>query len=91
MTTPAVTVYTASFCGYCTRVLALLQRRGIAHTEISVEDHPGMREELLAKSGRRTLPQVYVGGQYVGGADELAALDRSGELLKLIQARNDDG
>jgi len=91
VTTPAVTVYTASFCGYCTRVLALLQRRGIAYTEISVEDHPGMRDELLAKSGRRTLPQVYVDGQYVGGADELAALDRSGELLKLIQARNDDG
>ena len=91
MTTPAVTVYTASFCGYCARVLALLQRRGIAYTEISVEDHPGMRDELLAKSGRRTLPQVYVDGQYVGGADELAALDRSGELLKLIQARNDDG
>ena len=91
MTTPAVTVYTTGFCGYCTRVLALLERRGIAHTEISVEDHPGMREELLAKSGRRTLPQVYVGERYVGGADELAALDRSGELLKLIQARNDDG
>ena len=70
---------------------ALLERRGIAHTEISVEDHPELRQELLAKSGRRTLPQVYVGGQYIGGADELAALDRSGELLKLIQARNDDG
>jgi glutaredoxin 3 len=91
VTTPAVTVYTTGFCGHCTRVLALLQRRGIARTEISVEDHPGMREELLAKSGRRTLPQVYVDGQYIGGADELAALDRSGELLKLIQARNDDG
>ena len=91
MTTPAVTVYTTSFCGYCTRVLALLQRRGIAHTEISVEDHPGMRDELLAKSGQRTLPQVYVDGQYIGGAAELAAMDRSGEILKLIQARNDDG
>ena len=91
MTTPAVTVYTGSFCGYCTRALALLERRGIAHVEISVEDHPGLREELLAKSGRRTLPQVYVGEKYIGGADELAALDRSGELLKLIQARNDDG
>jgi glutaredoxin 3 len=50
-----------------------------------------LREELLAKSGRRTLPQVYVGERYIGGADELAAMDRSGELLKLIQARNDDG
>lgn len=91
MPTPAVTVYTASFCGYCTRVLALLERRGIAHTEISVEDHPGMREELLAKSGRRTLPQVYVGERYIGGAAELAALDRNGELNGIIQVRNDDG
>jgi len=91
VTTPVVTVYTAGFCGYCTRVLALLERRGIAHTEISVDDHPELRAELLARSGRRTLPQVYVGEQYVGGADELAALDRSGELLKLLQARNDNG
>ena len=91
MTTPAVTVYTGSFCGYCTRALALLERRGIAHTEINVEDHPGLREELLAKSEQRTLPQIFVGERYIGGATELAALDRSGELLKLIQARNDDG
>jgi glutaredoxin 3 len=50
-----------------------------------------LREKLLARSGRRTLPQVYVGERYVGGAAELAALDRSGELLRIIQARNDDG
>ena len=86
-----VTVYTGSFCGYCMQVTALLERRGIAYTEVSVEDHPGLREELLARSGRRTLPQVYVGDRYVGGAAELAALDRSGELKRLIQARKDDG
>jgi glutaredoxin 3 len=88
---PAVTVYTTSLCGACTRALALLERRGIAFAEVSVEDHPQLRGELLAKSGRRTLPQVYIGDRYVGGADELAALDRSGELLQLTQARNDDG
>lgn len=88
---PAVTVYTGSFCGYCERVLALLERREIAYTEVSVEAHPDLREKLLARSGRRTLPQVYVGERYIGGAEELAALDRSGELLKLIQERNDDG
>lgn len=91
MAAPAVTVYTGGFCGYCLRVLALLQRRGIAYTEVDVEDRPGLREELLAKSGRRTLPQVFVGKRYVGGADELTAMDQSGELLQLIQARNDDG
>jgi glutaredoxin 3 len=88
---PAVTVYTGSFCGYCQQVKALLERRGISYIERSVEDEPGLREQLLARSGRRTLPQVYFGERYIGGADELAALDRSGELLKLMQVRNDDG
>jgi glutaredoxin 3 len=88
---PEVTVYTGSFCGSCLQATALLERRGIPYAEVSVEDHPGLREELLARSGRRTLPQVYVGSQYVGGADELRALDASGELTKMIQERNEDG
>lgn len=91
MAAPPVTVYTTGFCGSCLRVTALLARRGIPFTEVSVEDHPGLREQLLARSGRRTLPQVYVGGRYVGGADELTAHDQRGELSGLIQERNDDG
>ncbi|MGQ0384281.1 MAG: glutaredoxin domain-containing protein [Gammaproteobacteria bacterium] len=87
----AVTVYTAGFCGHCIRTLALLDRRGIPYREVSVEDRPGLREELLAKSGRRTLPQVYLGDRYIGGAEELAVMDKDGELSRLIQARNDDG
>ena len=82
-----VTVYTGSFCGYCMRVLDLLQRRGIEYTEISVEDSPGLRDELVAKSGRRSLPQIYLGERYLGGAEELAALDRSGELDRLLAKR----
>jgi glutaredoxin 3 len=58
---------------------------------VSVEDHPDMRGQLLARSGRRTLPQVYVGERYIGGAAEVAALDRNGELTGTLQARNDDG
>ena len=88
---PAVTVYTTGFCGYCLRVKALLERQGIAFTEVDAEDHPGLREKLLEKSGRRTLPQVYVGERFVGGADEIMALHQRGELLKRIQERNDDG
>ena len=84
MAAAAVTVYTTSFCGACLRVKTLLQRRGIPFTEVSVEDHPGLREQLLARSGRRTLPQVYVGERYAGDADELTALDRRGELLNLM-------
>ena len=79
-----VTVYTSGFCGHCMRALDLLQRRGIEYTEISVEDSPGLRDELVARSGRRSLPQVYLGERYLGGAEELAAMDRSGELDRLL-------
>ena len=88
---PEVTVYTGSFCGSCLQAISLLERRGIAYSEVSVEDHPGLLEKLQERSGRRTLPQVYVGDRYVGGADELNALDQRGELSRLIQERNDDG
>jgi len=84
---PEVTVYTGSFCGSCIRAKALLERRGIAYSEVSVEDHPGLRRQLLAKSGRRTLPQVYIDDRFVGGADELRVLDASGELTKLVQTK----
>jgi len=66
------------------RVLDLLQRRGIEYTEISVEDEPQIRDELVARSGRRSLPQIYLGERYLGGAEELAAMDRSGELDRLL-------
>lgn len=79
-----VTVYTSSFCGHCMRVMDLLQRRGIEYTEISVEDGPGIRDELVARSGRRALPQVYLGERYLGGAEEIAAMDKSGELDRLL-------
>jgi glutaredoxin 3 len=88
---PEVTVYTTDFCGYCTQVMTLLARRGIPFREVSVADHPHLRDQLLAKSGRRTLPQVYVGERYIGGAADVAALDRKDELTGLLQARNDDG
>lgn len=84
MSAPAVTIYTTGFCGYCMRALALLQRRGIGFTEISVDDHPRLRGELMARSGSRTLPQIFIGDRYIGGATELAALERSGEFDRLL-------
>jgi glutaredoxin 3 len=66
-------------------VTSLLERRGIPYAEVNVEDEPGLREKLLARSGRRTLPQVFVGERYIGGADEIRALDASGELTQLMQ------
>jgi glutaredoxin 3 len=83
MTAP-VTIYTTPWCGYCARAKALLTRKGVAYTEIDVEARRELREEMIARSGRRTVPQVFVGGRHVGGSDDLAALDATGELDRLL-------
>ncbi|TAK55842.1 MAG: glutaredoxin 3 [Gammaproteobacteria bacterium] len=79
-----VTIYTRSWCPYCQRALALLQRRGIGYRELSLDDGPAVREEMIARSGRRTVPQVFIGDHHVGGSDDLAAIERSGELDRLL-------
>jgi glutaredoxin 3 len=83
-TTP-VTLYSTHFCGYCDRARALLQRKGATVTEIKVDEDPAQREAMLKRSGgRRTVPQIFIGERHVGGFDDLAALDRAGELDKLL-------
>ena len=79
-----VTLYTTPWCGYCARAKALLARKGVAYTEVDVEARRELREEMIARSGRRTVPQVFIGERHVGGSDELAALDASGELDRLL-------
>lgn len=86
MTSPAVTMYSTSFCGYCDRARALLGRKGVAVNEIKVDEDPAQRAEMLKRaSGRRTVPQIFVGDRHVGGYEELAQLDRNGELDRLLQ------
>ena len=81
MTSPEVLVYSTGYCGYCERAKALLKRKGIPFREIRVDDVPGAREEMLARSnGLRTVPQIFIGERHIGGFDALHALDRSGEL-----------
>ena len=80
-----VVMYSTAFCGYCTRARALLDRKGVAVTEIKVDEKPEDRAEMLARSGgQRTVPQIFIGDRHVGGYDQLAALDRSGELDRLL-------
>lgn len=79
-----VTIYTTPWCGYCARAKALLARKGAAYTEIDIEAARGLREEMIARSGRRTVPQVFIGERHVGGSDDLAALDAAGELDRLL-------
>ena len=85
MSAPPITVYSASWCPYCQRAKALLREKGLAFTEIDVDEDPGRRAEMLARSGRRTVPQIFIGDRHVGGCDDLYASDRSGELDRLVQ------
>jgi len=85
VTRPAVTVYTSDWCPYCRRAKELLTSKNVVFSEINVEDEPRFREEMLARSKRRTVPQIFIGDKHVGGCDDLMELDRSGELDRLIQ------
>jgi glutaredoxin 3 len=84
MALPAVTMYATGWCPYCARARALLDRRGIAWTEIDVESEPAKRAEMIARSGRRTVPQIWIGETHVGGSDDLHELERRGELDRLL-------
>jgi glutaredoxin 3 len=82
---PAVTVYTSDWCPYCQRAKGLLTQKNVVFNEINVEEDAGFREEMIARSNRRTVPQIFIGDRHVGGCDDLFELDRSGELDRLIQ------
>jgi len=85
MTQPDVTLYVSGWCPYCQRAKALLTQKQVAFKEIDVEDGPQFREEMVARSRRRTVPQIFIGDRHVGGCDDLMELDRSGELDRLLQ------
>jgi glutaredoxin 3 len=80
-----IIMYSIAWCGFCHRARNLLQHKGATVREIKLDDDPGAREQMLQQSGgRRTLPQIFIGEHHVGGYEDLAALDRSGELDKLL-------
>jgi glutaredoxin 3 len=83
--TPEIVMYSTAWCGYCQRARNLLERKGLAVREIKVDEDPREREIMVQRSGgRRTVPQIFIGERHVGGYDELAVLDRSGELDRLV-------
>lgn len=84
MATPTIVIYTTSWCPYCARAKALLGTKGAAFDEIDIEQVPGAREEMLTRSGRRTVPQIFIGARHVGGCDDLHALDGAGGLDPLL-------
>ncbi|MDK2124905.1 glutaredoxin 3 [Parachitinimonas caeni] len=83
---PTVIMYTTNWCPYCQRAKQLLQSKGVTATEINIEADPAKRDEMMQRSGRRTVPQIFIGDHHVGGFDDLAALDRQGGLMPLLQA-----
>lgn len=89
---PEVVIYTSGWCGYCSRARGLLEHKGIAFREIKVDEDPADRQAMLARSGgRRTVPQIFIGDHHVGGSEELYALERSGELDRLLRSAPPDG
>jgi glutaredoxin 3 len=85
VTQPGVTLYVSDWCPYCQRARGLLAQKNVEFSEINVEGDAKLREEMIARSNRRTVPQIFIGDKHVGGCDDLFELDRSGELDRLIQ------
>jgi glutaredoxin 3 len=80
-----VELYTTMFCPYCARARSLLAKKGVDYIDIDVMADTSKFDEMLARSGgRQTVPQIFIGGQHIGGSDELAALERQGKLDALL-------
>lgn len=82
-----VTMYTTAVCPYCIRAKQLLKERGVTDIqEVRIDTDSAQREIMMQRTGRRTVPQIYIGQTHVGGCDELMALDSKGQLMPLLQA-----
>ncbi len=82
-----VTMYSTAVCPYCVRAEMLLKQRGVTEIEkIRIDLNPEQRSIMMERTGRRTVPQIYIGDTHVGGYDDLAALDRAGGLMPLLTA-----
>ena len=79
-----ILIYTANLCPYCIMAKRLLDKKGVSYTEINVDAESGLREEMMRKTKRRTVPQIYIGDFHVGGFDDLYALDQQNKLDLLL-------
>ena len=82
---PQVTMYSTQVCPYCVMAEKLLHKKGVMNLEkILIDRDPAQREAMMSRTGRRTVPQIYIGQTHVGGYDDLGALDRAGQLDPLL-------
>ena len=79
-----IDIYTTPWCGYCARAKGLLEKKGAAYNEMDVMEDATKRAEMRARSKRSTVPQIFINGRHIGGSDELAELERDGELDALL-------
>lgn len=80
-----VEIYTTPTCGYCQAAKSLLRRKGVSYTETDVSSDPSLRAAMTQRAhGRRTVPQIFIGGQHVGGCDDLHALEDAGKLDPML-------
>ena len=80
-----IKIYTTGFCPYCSQAKQLLQERGVTEfDEVRIDVLPGERQKMMDITGRRTVPQIFIGGAHIGGCDDLMALDGRGGLLPLL-------
>ena len=85
MPAPHIVMYSASWCPYCARARSLLTRKGVSFVDIDIEAQPGQPEEMIRRSGRHTVPQIFIGERHIGGCDDLYELDSAGGLDPLLQ------
>lgn len=83
--TPKIVMYATDWCPYCRMAQRLLEGKGVSFETISVDEQPRRRVEMMERSGRRTVPQIFIGDYHVGGYDDLAALDRAQKLDPLLR------
>jgi glutaredoxin 3 len=81
-----VIIYTRPGCGYCARALSVLGQKGADVSEINAGSDPALRQEMMARSGGSTFPQIFIGDQHIGGCDDMLALERRGALDALLNA-----
>ena len=82
---PEVIMYSKGSCPYCIRAKALLQQKNQSYTDIRIDLQPELREEMIKKSGRTTVPQIFINGQHIGGCDDLYTLEAQGTLDPLLK------
>lgn len=86
MSKPEIKVYSSRFCGFCVAAERLLTSKGVEYQLIKVDEDPAMFDYMIEASGRRTVPQIFIGEHHVGGFDDLSAINQSGELDQLLNA-----